>query len=76
MPVSPYPEPEDEVCASGPWPSAFSTTRQTSSACHVRRTASFVVPSALLSLLLVVTLPMLLLWAGVIVYQVGRHSLR
>jgi hypothetical protein len=43
--------------------------------------ASFLVPSsvpisALLSLLLVVSLPVLLVWAGTIAYQVGRHSLR
>jgi hypothetical protein len=38
--------------------------------------ASFVAPSALLGLLLVVSLPLLLVWAGAIGYQVGRHSLR
>jgi hypothetical protein len=43
--------------------------------------ASFVVPSsmgisALLSLLLVVSLPVLLVWAGTLAYQVGRRSLR
>ncbi len=38
--------------------------------------ASFVVPGALLGLLLVVSLPVLLVWAGAIAYQVGRHSLR
>jgi hypothetical protein len=29
-----------------------------------------------LGLLLVVSLPVLLVWAGAIAYQVGRHSLR
>jgi hypothetical protein len=38
--------------------------------------ASFVVPSSVLGLLLVVSLPVLLLWAGTIAYQVGRHSQR
>jgi hypothetical protein len=38
--------------------------------------ASFVVPNAVLGLLLVVSLPVLLVWAGTISYQVGRHSLR
>ena len=38
--------------------------------------ASFVVPNALLGLLLVVSLPLLLTWTGAVAYQVGRHSLR
>jgi hypothetical protein len=38
--------------------------------------ASFVLASAPLSLVLVVSLPGLLVWTGAIAYQVGRHSLR
>jgi hypothetical protein len=36
--------------------------------------ASFVVPNGLLGLLLIVSLPVLLVWAGAVAYLVGRHA--